>query len=137
MLPLLLLGVCAFVLALILTPLCGRLLRRFNVFDVPNEPRKLHAEPIPRAGGIALALSLAGTYGVVYLLEGRFRPEGGPGVVLVWRMLPGAAIVFLTGLLDDLISLRAWQKLIGQLMAAGWACYAGLRITNLAGQEAD
>jgi len=42
-------------------------------------------------------------------------------------------VVFLTGLLDDLMGLRPWQKLIGQLCAGGLAIWAGVEIQQVDG----
>jgi UDP-GlcNAc:undecaprenyl-phosphate GlcNAc-1-phosphate transferase len=58
-------------------------------------------------------------------------------MALAWRIVPGAAVVFLTGILDDLFSLPAWQKLLGQLIGAGCAYWAGLRVAGLAGYSAE
>jgi UDP-GlcNAc:undecaprenyl-phosphate GlcNAc-1-phosphate transferase len=52
---------------------------------------------------------------------------------LAWKLLPAAGIVFVTGLLDDVIGLRPWHKIAGQLAAASLACWAGLRIAGVSG----
>jgi len=102
--------------------------------DRPDGGRKVHRYPIPRVGGLAIAIS----YLVSYLLV---RPEEGSPLAqqlsLVWKLLPGAALVFAIGLLDDLFSLRAWQKLIGQFAAAGLAYWSGVRILSIAGASTD
>jgi UDP-GlcNAc:undecaprenyl-phosphate/decaprenyl-phosphate GlcNAc-1-phosphate transferase len=49
------------------------------------------------------------------------------------KLLPGAAIIFITGLLDDFVTLKPRVKLIGQIAAAGAVFAAGLRIETLAG----
>jgi UDP-GlcNAc:undecaprenyl-phosphate GlcNAc-1-phosphate transferase len=49
---------------------------------------------------------------------------------LVWRIAPSAVAVFATGVLDDVFGLRAWQKLLGQFVAAGIACTSGIVITG-------
>src|SRR5207249_4618502 len=36
---------------------------------------------------------------------------------------------------DDILSLRPWQKLLGQLLGAGVAYTAGLRVMGIAGQS--
>ncbi len=50
---------------------------------------------------MAVALLLPRPFG--YLIERDF-PD-------VWKLLIAAGLVFLTGLLDDLIGLKPWQKL--------------------------
>ncbi|NIO67590.1 MAG: undecaprenyl/decaprenyl-phosphate alpha-N-acetylglucosaminyl 1-phosphate transferase, partial [Anaerolineae bacterium] len=43
----------AFGLALVLTPLAGRVAWRYGLVDVPG-PRRVHRRKVPRLGGIAL-----------------------------------------------------------------------------------
>jgi hypothetical protein len=37
---------------------------------------------------------------------------------LAWKMIPAAGLIFAVGLTDDLIGLKPWQKLLGQIGAA-------------------
>jgi len=46
----------AFLAALALTPLVGALARRFGLMDMPGG-RRQHPEPIPRIGGLGIALA--------------------------------------------------------------------------------
>jgi UDP-GlcNAc:undecaprenyl-phosphate GlcNAc-1-phosphate transferase len=104
------------------------------VVDQPDAARKVHRYPIPRVGGLAIAIS----YLVAYVMV---RPEEGSPLAqqlsLVWRLLPGAALAFGIGLLDDLFNLPAWIKLVGQLAAAGLACVGGVRILSIGGAPTD
>ena len=128
------LGFRAFLIALILTPICRDIFRSYGVVDQPDEVRKVHRYPILRVGGLAIATSYLLAYIVV-------RPDQGSPLAqqlsLVWKLLPGAALVFAIGLLDDFFNLRAWQKLIGQLAAAGLAYWSGVRIMYIAGASTD
>jgi UDP-GlcNAc:undecaprenyl-phosphate GlcNAc-1-phosphate transferase len=54
---------------------------------------------------------------------------------LTWQLFPAATLIFLTGLLDDLIDLRPWQKLVGQGCAAVTAFAAGIHLTKISGVE--
>ena len=123
------LGFRAFLISLVLTPICRDIFRSYGVVDEPDHVRKVHRYPIPRVGGLAIAISYLAAYLVV-------RPDEGSPLALqlslVWKLLPGAALVLAIGLLDDLFNLRAWQKLIGQLGAAGLACWGGVRILYIA-----
>jgi UDP-GlcNAc:undecaprenyl-phosphate GlcNAc-1-phosphate transferase len=128
------LGFRAFIVSLVLTPICRDIFRSYGVVDQPDAARKVHRYPIPRVGGLAIAIS----YLVAYVLV---RPEEGSPLAqqlsLVWRLLPGAALAFGIGLLDDLFNLRAWIKLAGQLAAAGLACVGGVRILSIGGAPTD
>ena len=95
------LGFRAFIISLVLTPICRDVFRSYGVVDQPDAVRKVHRYPIPRVGGLAIAIS----YLVAYVLV---RPEEGSPLAqqlsLVWRLLPGAALAFGIGLLDDLFN---------------------------------
>lgn len=128
------LGFRAFIISLVLTPICRDVFRSYGMVDQPDGARKVHRYPIPRVGGLAIAVS----YLVAYVLV---RPDDGSPLAqqlsLVWRLLPGAALAFGIGLLDDLFDLRAWIKLAGQLGAAGLACLGGVRILSIGGASTD
>jgi UDP-GlcNAc:undecaprenyl-phosphate/decaprenyl-phosphate GlcNAc-1-phosphate transferase len=124
------LGVTAFLLCLVLTPICRDIFRKLNVVDRPDGERKLHGKPIPRVGGIPIALSYTLALGLMLV----FAPHGAKIHVqhawLLLSLLPAVGLVFITGLIDDLIGLRPWEKLAGQAMAAVLAVDFGAR-TNL------
>ncbi len=122
------LGTLSFALCMGLTPLCRWLALRFDLVDHPDEARKFHNKPVPRLGGVPIVLAYAGTLLLVLFL---IPPEDRLHIrhhQLLWSLLPAAAIVFLTGLLDDLIGLKPWQKLIGQLTGAAVAVGLGSRL---------
>lgn len=122
----------AFVLALVLTPLCRNLADRIGLVDRPDHRRKLHRHPVPRVGGVAILLAMGGGVATLFLSREHM-------VTLRWSgvgpFMAALAVVFFTGLLDDLIGLKPWEKLIGQTAAAALACGAGVRISSLAGHN--
>lgn len=115
----------AFLVALILTPIVRDIFRSYNVVDRPGH-RKVHAYPIPRVGGIAIGIA----YGVALLTA----PNSGPlaSSPAAWRIIPGAALVFLTGLLDDFFSLKPIFKILGLVTGASVVFFSGLHISGLA-----
>ncbi len=120
-------GLKAFFIALVLTPIIRDISRSFNVVDRPGQ-RKVHAHPIPRVGGVAIALA----YGLALL---PFNSHGNPltsSHMDAWGIFPAAAIVVVIGLLDDLFSLKPLLKLAGLVAAASVAFSRGLRIGDVA-----
>jgi UDP-GlcNAc:undecaprenyl-phosphate GlcNAc-1-phosphate transferase len=134
----------AFVLSALLVPAAGGIARRFGVIDAPG-PRKVHAVPTPRVGGIAVwaafvLVVLAGYYGVpvvsrlpwvqihlaapVAMLQEAYRVQG-----KLLALLLGATIAFAVGLTDDVLGQRfkvGW-KLGGQVLAAVVLVAGGIR----------
>jgi UDP-GlcNAc:undecaprenyl-phosphate GlcNAc-1-phosphate transferase len=109
--------------------------RYLGVLDVPDKERKLHASPIPRVGGVAILLSYVLAFVLLLCTN-----SGGASLVrtalpFVSRLLPAAGIAFLTGFIDDVLGLRAWQKMTGQAAAALLAYFGGIQITVLGGQH--
>ncbi|MGH9661389.1 MAG: MraY family glycosyltransferase, partial [Bryobacteraceae bacterium] len=130
---LLFLALSALGVALALTPLVRNLFLRAGLVDHPDQHRKTHARPIPRVGGISIAVA----YAAAFLLLMATPLSGGALLAdhlpLVWKLLPAAGLVFATGLVDDLAGLRPRQKLAGLAAAAIAAWWAGARITAIAG----
>jgi UDP-GlcNAc:undecaprenyl-phosphate GlcNAc-1-phosphate transferase len=114
----------ALLFSLILTPVCRDLFRSYRVVDEPGEARKLHKLPVPRIGGISVALSYVLAFVVSRNPTEILRAEN----TLIWRILPAVTVVFVVGLVDDLLGLKPWQKLLGQLVAALLAFFAGVRV---------
>jgi UDP-GlcNAc:undecaprenyl-phosphate/decaprenyl-phosphate GlcNAc-1-phosphate transferase len=133
MLALLTLGTLALVLCLILTPLSRKIAVALNIVDHPDNHRKVHTQPIPRIGGIPIALS----YALSILLILRFAPQSASLVVqhrdVLWSLFPAVGLMFMIGLTDDLLGMRASHKLGLQVVAATWAVAMGARIPILEG----
>jgi UDP-GlcNAc:undecaprenyl-phosphate/decaprenyl-phosphate GlcNAc-1-phosphate transferase len=123
------LGLISLGLSLILTPVFREIFRFCGFLDQPNQSRKIHSFPIPRAGGIALFISYLAAFFIVHLASPIMHSQ----LALVWKVLPSASVIFAVGLIDDLCGLKYWQKLIGQLAAAGVACWSGILVMDVVG----
>ena len=123
------LAIASFVLSLILTPIFRDVFRSYGVVDEPDQQRKIHKYPIPRVGGLAVAISYAASFFVVHFRTGILDEQ----LLLVWKVLPAACMIFAVGVIDDLWGLKAWQKLIGQVIAAGIACWSGILVVDVIG----
>lgn len=112
--------IASVLLTALTVPIFSRLALRYDLVDLPND-RKVHTQPIPRVGGLAMAL---GTFvPIVYW---------GVGDRFVAAYLAGALVLLLFGLLDDYCDLSPRWKLVGQAIAALVAVYGGgIQITHL------
>jgi UDP-GlcNAc:undecaprenyl-phosphate GlcNAc-1-phosphate transferase len=118
----------AFVAALatnLMVPPVARLAVMLRALDHPGE-RKLQKNAVPRLGGVAIAVGLALGAGIAALLMwGRLATQVGQGELLA--LLFGLLVVFLVGVVDDLMGVSAAKKLLCQMVAAwplvqsGWA----------------
>jgi UDP-GlcNAc:undecaprenyl-phosphate GlcNAc-1-phosphate transferase len=103
-----------------LIPVCSSLAVRLNILDIPNE-RKVHVRPIPRSGGIAMAM---GTL-LPILLTLPFHD-------FLKSIVVGCWIVVMFGLLDDSRGLPYKYKFAAQIAAALVVIFfGGVRITHL------
>jgi UDP-GlcNAc:undecaprenyl-phosphate GlcNAc-1-phosphate transferase len=84
-----------------------------------------HATPIPRFGGIALAIAFVVTLTVTFFVKDSY--PGGTRIILGVSSLA----MFGLGLWDDIIPLGAKKKLFGQILIAVAAFYFGLRINEI------
>jgi UDP-GlcNAc:undecaprenyl-phosphate GlcNAc-1-phosphate transferase len=103
----------SFLAAYFVTPFCRLLSLRLNVMDRPDW-RKIHDNPTPLLGGIAIFLS----FSVSLLLNGVFLPG-------MKMLLLGSTLIFLMGLLDDVRPLPAPLKLCIQVLISLWVVLWG------------
>jgi UDP-GlcNAc:undecaprenyl-phosphate GlcNAc-1-phosphate transferase len=127
-----LLSVVSFVTSLLLTPLVRDFFTGIGIVDSPDKVRKLHPRPIPRVGGIAIMAAFVFSFLVLYLIDNQHGHRVKDSLPQMVRVLPAVALIFLSGLLDDLLALKPWQKLLGQTTAACLAYWMGIRVTVVA-----
>jgi UDP-GlcNAc:undecaprenyl-phosphate GlcNAc-1-phosphate transferase len=103
-----------------LIPVTRKLAIRLHGMDIPNE-RKVHPYPMPRNGGIAMAVGIC----VSVLLWAN-------GDQLVRAVLLGTGIVVVFGLIDDFKDIGYKSKFVGQIAAALVVIfYGGITIQSL------
>jgi UDP-GlcNAc:undecaprenyl-phosphate GlcNAc-1-phosphate transferase len=120
----------AAVLALALTPLVRRWSVRLRMVDRPNH-RRVNTRPIPRGGGLAVALAFVAVALVIAVIAPGLsfierRPLLEPGDLLA--LLLGGAGAAAIGLADDRFDLRARWQLLGQVVLALGAVGLGISI---------
>ena len=106
----------SFLLALILTPLVRAFARRFGFIAVPKTDR-WHKKPTAMLGGTVMWLSVVIT-SIAFSLYGTYGK---------WILL-GSTLLFAVGLVDDLIHIKPYQKLIGQILGSAYVVYYGLSL---------
>jgi len=125
----------ALLLSTVLTGFLRSIGKKYGIVSVPRE-RDIHKKPIPRIGGAAIFLSFMVISFLVlkYLLpDYRFAGDGNwlgvdRHLMAIWF---GGVIIAASMFIDDLYGLRAWQKLIFQIIATLVVIGAGIGINEL------
>ncbi len=115
------------VLVLLLTPLARKTAFRFDILDHPRAPVKVHKEPVPYLGGVAIYLAF-----LIPIIVGFFLlniPE--EGKAQLGGILLGGTIIVALGLADDLQGLSAKTKLSVETIAAILLVAFGVRLKFL------
>ena len=98
--------ITCFVISFLLTFYVKKIAKHVKAMDMPNK-RKVHTQPMPRLGGLAVFL----TFLLGYMLFGVQSLQ-------MNAILIGAFIIVLVGVIDDISPLGAKTKFLGQLLAA-------------------
>lgn len=106
----------------ILTPITIKLAYKVGAVDVPKDARRIHSKAMPRIGGLAFILGFF--ISIIYML----LTGGIDNTTNLSGFFIGLAIIASVGFLDDVYQLKAWQKLIAQIVAAIIVIASGLRI---------
>ncbi len=122
------LGALSFLMAFVLTPIVRDGVGRFGFLDHPDGVRKQHVAPVPRVGGIAIVVAYVATFAIAFILPFSYTFLLRRALPSILQLAMAASVVFLTGVLDDLLELSAWQKLTGIGGAAVLAYFAGIRV---------
>ena len=96
------------------TPLVKNLAYKVGAIDVPKDNRRMHHEPIPRLGGLAIFIAFLFTVIVLADIDRTTR-----GILL------GAIMIVILGVMDDIMTLKALPKFLVQIAAAGVVVYHG------------
>lgn len=106
----------------ILTPITIKLAYKVGAVDIPKDARRVHSKTMPRMGGLAFILGFF--VSIIYML----LTGGIADTTNLFGFFIGLAIIASVGFLDDVYQLKAWQKLIAQMIAAIVVIASGLRI---------
>lgn len=121
--------VVAFTIALAVayfaTPTVKELAIKAGAMDAPDA-RKVHKEPIPRMGGLAIYVGF-----VVAILSSMHMSREIAGLLL------GGTVILIVGIIDDMKQISAKTKLFGQILAAMIPLLFGVKIEWLTNPFGD
>jgi len=137
--------IVSFLLSLILVPVARKFAIKHNVLDQPDD-RKMHLEPKPLLGGVAICIAFIVTilinllilfccseiFSLSHLMPDFLLNE----IVSIKDVLPKLVVILFSGILilglglvDDIYKLSAKTKLMAQIMVALLLISFGIRIT--------
>lgn len=91
--------------SVLMVPFLNRWALDRNILDEPDE-RKVHSQPVPRLGGVAICISLLFS---LLVFEDMGREIKG--------LMAGTLVIFFTGLVDDLYGISPRRKFLGEACA--------------------
>jgi len=104
----------SFAISFCLTPLFRSLAYRLNILDMPGS-RKLHVQATPLLGGAPVFLSFL----AAILINGIFS-------IKLLTILAASLTLFSVGVVDDVREMRAWVKLLVQLLCSMLVIFSGI-----------
>jgi len=97
----------ALVVSFAATPAVKWFAHRVGAIDIPKDSRRVHSNPIPRLGGLAIFIG--------FVLSVLFTAEID---VQIRGILIGSVVIVVLGVLDDIFTLKAYIKFLVQIVAA-------------------
>ena len=109
--------ILAFAWSQVLTPLVIKAGWYFKILDHPGD-RKIHANPIPRIGGLAIFLAVL----LTNVRNFQFSSQ-------LVGLLAGSSIIYIIGLIDDISPLSALTRLTIQIVACIVVIQSGVSVS--------
>lgn len=122
----LLFSLISFVLCAGLIPLIILFCKKFSLYDSVNA-RKIHSGNIPRLGGVGIIIAFMLSVVPCFLIDKNLSTMN------TIPILVAGFIIFLFGIIDDIFEMRAFLKLIVQLVATSIVVLNGFRFRQIFG----
>ena len=128
--------VLSLVFVAIVIPAIVSVADKIHLYDT-QDGRKVHQGEVPRLGGIAFLPAILFTLLAVLAIMTRFLPESlhvtyAP-ITEIMMAAAGCVLLYLVGIMDDVIGVSYRSKFIVQFLAAVLLCCSGLYISDLHG----
>lgn len=112
--------IASFLAAALSAPLVIAIYKKFNWIDDPrlqNHPKVVHDQPVPRGGGLVVAIGMA----VALLVTLTWAPS-------LWGVVSGGLILLVSGTLDDRYDLNPYLRYALNIVAALLVLLSGIGI---------
>jgi len=118
--------------AFALTPVVRNVALARGAVDDGSEARKVHENPTPRVGGVAIAVAFAVPVCGLFFWDNEVSQVYLADVPRLLGLGGGALAMVVLGLVDDLVGLRARTKLAVQIIIASSVFFLGYSIVKIA-----
>ena len=108
--------ITAILVSYFITPWVMKLAKKVGAIDIPADNRRVHINPMPRLGGLAI---FAGFLAAAFVTLDFATIRNFAGII------GGATIVVIVGFYDDIKPISAGKKLAFQIIAAAMVVYGG------------
>ena len=119
--------IITFLLSAVLSIIVKKLAIRFDILDYPREERKIHKQPIPLLGGLAIFLA----FSIVVIFYSQDILTSHILAKHLWGIVLGGGILMLGGILDDKYNLRPRYQIIWPISAALAVIIVGLGMKDI------
>lgn len=106
--------ILAFIVAFCATPIARKIAFKTGAIDIPKDNRRMHKKPIALMGGLAIVSG--------FVVSVMFNVISASSIFVPDRkllgLMAGVIIIFLMGITDDIMKLKAKYKLLFQIAAA-------------------
>jgi len=109
----------SFLFTIYIIPKLRILAFKFKILDIPDGNIKVHKEPTPYLGGVAIYFGFIASLAIVFPFENK-----------MFSFIIGSTLLLFIGLIDDLIAMKPYQKLFGQMIAAFCFLKAGFYLKH-------
>lgn len=128
--------VMSLVFVAIVIPAIVSVADKIHLYDV-QDSRKVHQGEVPRLGGISFLPAILFTLLTILAIMTRFLPQSihviYDPITEVMMAAAGCVLLYLVGIMDDVIGVSFKSKFAVQFMAAILLCCSGLYISDLHG----
>ena len=124
----------AFITSFVMVPYTIKLAKKVGAIDYPSD-RRVNKRPVPRIGGLAVIAGflVSAIYLIITMtIEGNLDLNGQENYKMkLLGFLLGIIVLSIFAYADDVKTLKPWQKLIGQVLAALIVYFFGIRIDTI------
>jgi UDP-GlcNAc:undecaprenyl-phosphate GlcNAc-1-phosphate transferase len=125
----------AFVAALVLSAIFTALTRNFaikkSLVDQAKSVRKVHVKAVPRLGGVAFVAAWYVVIAIMLAADAHLRALVVARAPRSYTFLLGGIVIAVIGAADDIWTMRARHKLLGQVVVAFALCVSGLAVPSV------